>query len=83
MTFKTQIELSVTDGEVDAEIEFDYEAGERQTFDHPGYPADVEVTSVTIDGKDLDLISLSKDDMIKLELACWEKLGDLEDDDIE
>jgi len=79
MHFKTKVELSWMDDETDAEIEFEYTAGEREYKDSPAVPADVEITSARINGVEIDLTKLSKDDMIAFELVCWEKLGDLEE----
>ena len=65
-----------------AVIDFDYTAGEREYKDSPAVPDDIEVTSLTLDGKDVDFAKLTKDQQIAIETACWEKLADLEDDDV-
>lgn len=61
-----------------------YYSSERSFFNpmtgdgHPGSPADMEITSVTLEGKDFEL---SAEENSKLEEFLWDHIGDNDPDE--
>ncbi len=71
MTVKTYIELEI-------EVEFDGTPAEKQTRDHPGCAAEIEITGVTI-LQNNSALTLTPNQAVQVETDVWTKLATMEE----